>query len=121
MTMGQERLSICTALPVHCHILSINQVAEHTKTDIDDGLTAQEATQRLGLYGFNELSGQDNISAFGVLLRQLTNGLMLILVIAMIFAFVFKDYVEGGSFSNYANLSFFKLIKFKKKIIAVFL
>uniref|UniRef100_U9UIM1 Cation-transporting P-type ATPase N-terminal domain-containing protein n=1 Tax=Rhizophagus irregularis (strain DAOM 181602 / DAOM 197198 / MUCL 43194) TaxID=747089 RepID=U9UIM1_RHIID len=83
--------------PAPYHTLPVNQVFIHTKTDIDDGLTPQEAAQRLGLYGFNELSGQGNVSVFAVLYRQIVNALTLVLVIAMVISFVFKDYVEGGS------------------------
>ncbi|GES94784.1 P-type II D ATPase [Rhizophagus clarus] len=82
--------------PTPYHTLPVSQVSIHTKTDIDDGLTPQEAVQRLGLYGFNELSGQGNVSVFAVLYRQIVNALTLVLVIAMIISFVFKDYVEGG-------------------------
>ncbi|GBB85875.1 hypothetical protein RclHR1_12320002 [Rhizophagus clarus] len=59
----KKRLPVYLIPPAPYHTLSINQVAGHTKTDIDDGLTVQEATQRLGLYGFNELSGQSGVSA----------------------------------------------------------
>ncbi|CAB5394826.1 unnamed protein product [Rhizophagus irregularis] len=82
--------------PAPYHTLPVNQVFIHTKTDIDDGLTPQEAAQRLGLYGFNELSGQGNVSVFAVLYRQIVNALTLVLVIAMVISFVFKDYVEGA-------------------------
>ncbi|EXX53770.1 putative Na(+)-exporting P-type ATPase ENA5 [Rhizophagus irregularis DAOM 197198w] len=82
--------------PAPYHTLPVNQVSIHTKTDIDDGLTPQEAAQRLELYGFNELSGQGNVSVFAVLYRQIVNALTLVLVIAMVISFVFKDYVEGA-------------------------
>lgn len=94
----KKRLSVHLSPPAPYHTLPINQVVDHTKTDIDDGLTAQEATQRLGLYSFNELSGQSGVSALTVLSRQILNALMLILVIAMTLSFIFKDYIEGGSF-----------------------
>ncbi|CAG8652022.1 5612_t:CDS:2 [Funneliformis mosseae] len=93
---GKKTLPTPPAPPAPYHTLSINQVVEHTKTDPDDGLTTREAAHRLDLYGFNELSGQGNVSALSVLFRQVANALMLVLVIAMIISFVFEDYVEGG-------------------------
>ena len=102
--LGKNRLSTYPALPAPCHTLPVNQVAEHAKTDVDDGLTTQEATKRLELYGFNELSGQGDVSALAVLIRQIANALMLILSIALIISFVFEDYIEGGSFSITVNL-----------------
>src|ERR1044072_2462790 len=95
---GKKRLSTYPAPSAPYHTLPIGQIAEHTKTDVDDGLTTQEATQRLESYGFNKLSGQDNVSALAVLLRQIANALMLILIIALIISFVFEDYIEGGPF-----------------------
>jgi P-type Na+/K+ transporter len=95
---GKKHLSTHPAPPAPYHTLPVNQVVEHIKTDVDDGLTTQEATQRLELYGFNELSGQGNVSALAVLFRQIANALMFILVIALIISFVFEDYIEGGSF-----------------------
>ncbi|CAI2163036.1 10099_t:CDS:2 [Funneliformis geosporum] len=93
---GKKTLPIPPAPPAPYHTLPINQVVEHTKTDPDDGLATSEASHRLDLYGFNELSGQGNVSALAVLFRQVANALMLVLVIAMIISFVFEDYVEGG-------------------------
>ncbi|PKY43251.1 hypothetical protein RhiirA4_340958, partial [Rhizophagus irregularis] len=92
----KKNLSSFPDPPAPYHTLPVNQVSIHTKTDIDDGLTPQEAAQRLELYGFNELSGQGNVSVFAVLYRQIVNALTLVLVIAMVISFVFKDYVEGA-------------------------
>jgi|SRR6266542_2098583 len=95
---GKKSLPTPPAPPAPYHTLTVNQVVEHTKTNPDDGLTTREASQRLELYGFNEISGHGNVSVFAILFRQIVNVLMLILVIAMIISFIFKDYVEGGSF-----------------------
>nr|CAG8519102.1 4370_t:CDS:10 [Entrophospora candida] len=79
------------------HTLQIEDITKHLNTNIEEGLTNKEVTEtRLPIYGLNELSRQGNVSVFSVFFIQVKNALMLILLVAMIFSFITKDYVDAG-------------------------
>jgi magnesium-transporting ATPase (P-type) len=61
------------------------QVVKLLKTDLEEGLTANNARHRL-LHesGLNELKGSSGVSAWRVLLHQLMNALVFVLAIAMV-------------------------------------
>ncbi|KAG0275567.1 Na+ ATPase [Linnemannia exigua] len=78
------------------HTFSVDQVAEHYSTNTLEGLTAEEATSRLKIYGVNELQGNGGVKWYKVLWRQIANALVVILIIATILSFATKDFAEGG-------------------------
>ncbi|KAG0259908.1 Na+ ATPase [Mortierella polycephala] len=78
------------------HSLTVEQVAEHYDTHIYEGLTSQQAAERLQTYGPNELQGNGGVKWYKVLWRQVANTLVVILLIATALAFATKDYPEGG-------------------------
>ncbi|KAG0213726.1 Na+ ATPase [Mortierella sp. GBA30] len=78
------------------HTLTVDQVAEHYSTNTLDGLTSQEAANRLKIYGSNELQGNGGVKWYKVLWRQVANALVVILLIATALAFATKDFAEGG-------------------------
>ncbi|KAF9210397.1 Na+ ATPase [Podila verticillata] len=78
------------------HTFTVDQVAEHYGTNTLEGLTAAEATNRLKVYGVNELQGNGGVKWYKVLWRQLANALVVILLIATALAFATKDFAEGG-------------------------
>ena len=66
------------------HTFSVDQVAEHYSTNTLEGLTSQEATARLKIYGNNELQGNGGVKWYKVLWRQLANALVVVLLIATV-------------------------------------
>ncbi|KAF9109007.1 Na+ ATPase [Mortierella sp. AM989] len=78
------------------HTLSVEEVAEHFSTNILEGLTSEEAANRLKIYGSNELQGSGGVKWYKVLWRQVANTLVAILLIATILSFATGDFVEGG-------------------------
>ncbi|KAI1315931.1 Na+ ATPase [Mortierella claussenii] len=78
------------------HTLTVDQVAEHYSTNIHEGLSSQEATERLKKYGSNELQGNGGVKWYKVLWRQVANTLVLILLIATVLSFATKDFAEGA-------------------------
>ncbi|CAO3671887.1 unnamed protein product [Umbelopsis ramanniana] len=93
--IGKSKAAMAPAGPDY-HAMDLNAVSEILKTDMEIGLSEAEAEERLTKYGRNELSGEGGVSAWKVLMRQIFNILILILIIAMVVSFVFKDWVEGG-------------------------
>jgi len=78
------------------HALPWKAVAEELQADIDDGLTASEASQRLEEYGKNELGDEGGVNPGKILLRQVANAMTLVLIIAMAVSFAIQSWIEGG-------------------------
>ncbi|KAI8082721.1 potassium/sodium efflux P-type ATPase [Halteromyces radiatus] len=78
------------------HTMDLTTVAELLKTDLEDGLSDQDIEQRRAESGYNEMEGEGGVNPFQLLLKQFLNVMVLILLIAMVVSFVFKDWIEGG-------------------------
>jgi P-type Na+/K+ transporter len=77
------------------HLISPSIIANELNTDLDNGITEEEAVKRLEFYGQNQLEGGDGVSAIAILVRQLFNAMCLILVMAMVVSFAIKSWTEG--------------------------
>jgi magnesium-transporting ATPase (P-type) len=82
--------------PLDYHAKSIEQVAEHFKTDIDNGLTTNEITARHITYGFNELSADGGPKWLKVLIGQLVDVMNWIFVALAIASYCLSDYITGS-------------------------
>ncbi|KAI8096277.1 potassium/sodium efflux P-type ATPase [Halteromyces radiatus] len=78
------------------HTMTLDTVAQLMKSDLEDGLSDDEIISRQKEYGYNEMEGEGGVNPIKLLIKQFINILVLILLIAMVVSFVFKDYVEGG-------------------------
>ncbi|KAJ2723615.1 hypothetical protein GGI07_002497 [Coemansia sp. Benny D115] len=80
--------------PYHC--MPVDQVLQDLDVSVETGLSPSEAERRLTVYGTNEMRGGGRPSAFKILIRQLANIMTLILIAAIVVAFVTKDWIEAG-------------------------
>lgn len=78
------------------HSLQWKEVVQELHTDVDDGLTTDEAKKRLEEYGRNELGDGDGVNPGKILIRQIANAMTLVLIIAMIVSFAIQSWIEGG-------------------------
>lgn len=78
------------------HALQRDDLAQQLNADIENGLTAAEAHQRLNDYGRNELDDGPGVQPFKILLRQVANAMMLVLIMAMVVSFAIQSWIEGG-------------------------
>lgn len=76
--------------PPHWHTLTIEETLSALKTSAG-GLSAREAAERLQAYGLNELQASQRISPWQLLLDQFKNVLIIILLIAAVFAAFFGE------------------------------
>lgn len=60
------------------HALSADDIVRELSTDAEDGLTTNDAKQRLGKYGQNELEGGEGVSFSKIVIRQIANAMMLV-------------------------------------------
>ncbi|KAF9199271.1 Na+ ATPase [Haplosporangium sp. Z 27] len=94
--MAKNNKAIQVEKEVPFHTLSLEQVTAHYSTNTLEGLSSQEAADRLRTYGSNELQGGGGVKWYKVLWRQVANTLVLILLIATALSFATKDFAEGG-------------------------
>ncbi|KAI9486735.1 MAG: potassium/sodium efflux P-type ATPase [Benjaminiella poitrasii] len=78
------------------HTMKIETVAQLMKSDLQNGLKESEIAEKRTQYGYNEMEGDGGVNPVKLMLKQFLNVMVLILVIAMVVSFVFKDWVEGG-------------------------
>ncbi|MFZ5448538.1 MAG: cation-translocating P-type ATPase [Thermodesulfobacteriota bacterium] len=80
--------------PSHFHTLTPEQVFAALETG-PQGLSQAAARERLASYGPNELGKARKISAIRILLRQFTNLLIIILLVAMIISFFLGERLDA--------------------------
>ena len=62
----------------------------------EEGLTEQEAAERLGKYGPNKLAEEERISRIKILLHQFTSPLIYILLVAAVVTLLLGEYIDTG-------------------------
>jgi Ca2+-transporting ATPase len=65
-------------------------------TDPQQGLAAEEAEKRLGIYGYNELAVEEKTSPFTLFINQFKNTLIIILLIATVLSALVGELVDAG-------------------------
>ncbi|KAJ5357424.1 hypothetical protein N7541_004582 [Penicillium brevicompactum] len=78
------------------HLTDPTQLALSLQTDLRNGLSDTEAAVRLQRDGPNTVREMESVSVWGILLRQVSNSLTLVLLITMALSFGIDDYIEGG-------------------------
>ncbi|KAG8988246.1 Na+ ATPase, partial [Tulasnella sp. 427] len=84
-----------TPLPKAAHRLSPEAVAKALSTN-PEGLSDEQATSKLSIYGRNELEDGGGPSAIRIFIKQVVNAMMLVLILAMIVTFVIKSWISAG-------------------------
>ncbi|MFP3868855.1 MAG: cation-translocating P-type ATPase [Desulfobacteraceae bacterium] len=77
------------------HQREISDIFQELNTS-ESGLSPQVATDRLAQYGWNRLAEEDKINKLLILLRQFTNPLAYILLIAALVTLVLQEYKDAG-------------------------
>ena len=76
------------------HSKSIEEIYKDTNSKID-GLSLNEANIRLKKYGKNELPKKKHDSFIKIFLMQIKEPMVILLLVAMIFSFLIKEYIDG--------------------------
>ena len=74
----------------------IKSVTEELNTNEKTGLTTEEVKRRQEEYGTNELKQKPKKTIFKMILEQLTDKMIIILLIASILSFVLGETLEGA-------------------------
>ncbi|CAG7927826.1 unnamed protein product [Penicillium olsonii] len=78
------------------HTLPYEAVIKKLGTEVDEGLSTEEASRRLQEYGPNKLDEGEGVSVIKIFVRQVANAMMLVLILAMAVSFGIRSWIEGG-------------------------
>jgi hypothetical protein len=82
--------------PILPHTLSAHRVAQDLKSDVDHGLSSEEAASRLARDGPNSIKGAKGISLYEIFIQQVANALTVVLIAVTALSFAISDYIEGA-------------------------
>jgi Ca2+-transporting ATPase len=77
------------------HSQPVDAVVRELGTDLDNGLTAQDARDRLQKFGLNELTERPRPGFLALLWDQFNNYLVIILIVAAVIAALLGEYVDA--------------------------
>jgi Na+-exporting ATPase len=80
----------------NAHLVEPLDIAALLQTDLQNGISDTEAGLRLKRDGPNVVREIKGVSVWGILLRQVSNSLTIVLLITMALSFGINDYIEGG-------------------------
>src|SRR5688500_1677394 len=75
--------------------LSIQQVQDTLKSNLQHGLPEQEIPERIKRYGLNEVTEEKEISLLTIFLRQFKSPIVLLLLFAAAMSFSFSKWIDG--------------------------
>lgn len=78
------------------HTRSAQHAADQLETDLDHGLTDEEAAARLVRDGLNTFKGARGLTLWQIFLQQIANALTAVLVAVAVLSFIISDYIEGS-------------------------
>ena len=64
--------------PSHPFLLSIDEIADHLKTNTETGLSPAAAKSAADHYGPNSLEGEGGVKWYHVLTKQISNAMILV-------------------------------------------
>ena len=82
--------------PIEPFRLSIEELLSHLQVSKESGLNSVQAQQKIQKHGENKLSGEGGAKWYSLLFKQISNAMILVLILAMSLSFGVTDYVEGG-------------------------
>lgn len=71
------------------HTMDLDTVTQLLKADLEDGLSEDSIEERRSQYSFNEMEGEGGVSPVKLMIKQFTNIMVLILLIAMVNEYLF--------------------------------
>ena len=78
------------------HTMSAEETARRLGTDLQRGLSQEEAARRLEQFGPNELAEKPRPSFWALLLSQFNNFLIIILLVASVISILLGEFIDAG-------------------------
>ncbi|KAL1868834.1 potassium/sodium eff [Paecilomyces lecythidis] len=80
----------------HPFLIPVEEMTSLLQTDIENGLSDTKAQELQQRYGPNRLEGEGGVKWYSILGKQISNAMIMVLILAMALAYGVSDYVEGG-------------------------
>ena len=77
-------------------LLSAEEISNYLETNVDSGLRSAQIERYRQKYGENKLEGEGGVHWHTLLLKQISNAMILVLVLAMAPSYGVTDYIEGS-------------------------
>ncbi|MFN3787299.1 MAG: cation-transporting P-type ATPase, partial [Sulfurihydrogenibium azorense] len=75
--------------------MNIAELVKKLNTDIEKGLTEEEAKRRLKIYGYNTIKEEDRFSDLKLFINQFKNPFILLLLFASFLSYLLGDKFES--------------------------
>lgn len=95
--LGPQSSSSDPEVSVIWHALGMDDLLIRLGATPEQGLTSQEAEQRLARFGRNELAEKPRPSFWQLVLAQLNNFVVILLIVASVISALLGDWVEAGA------------------------
>ncbi|KAL8850311.1 MAG: hypothetical protein Q9221_004726 [Calogaya cf. arnoldii] len=82
--------------PKHPFLLPSEELINQLQSNDETGISPTKAQEAQKTYGPNKLEGEGGVKWYSVLLKQVSNAMILVLVLAMALSYGVTDYIEGG-------------------------
>jgi Na+-exporting ATPase len=104
-------------------LLTVEELTTHLNTRTESGLSKLQAQQNIEKYGENKLDGEGAIKWYSILLKQVSNAMILVLVLAMALSYGVTDFIEGGVITGViilnVSIGFYQEFQAEKKMDAL--
>jgi len=84
-------------LSIGFHALDPDEVVLKLKTELHEGLSSEEAAKRLEQCGRNELVEKEGTTFFQMIMAQLSDFVVILLLVAAVISALLGDYVEAAA------------------------
>ena len=101
--------------PILPHTLSAHRVAQDLKSDVDDGLSSEEAAARLARDGPNSIKGAKGISLYEIFIQRVANALTVVVIAVTALSFAIRAALSLLSLSS-TSLSGMSLLRQKAQL-----
>ena len=97
MTQASKEAPVAAApdMEVSWHAMSADEVVEHLKTPVQDGLSTEEAARRMAKYGPNELKEAPHRSFLALVFDQLKSLVIILLIVASVISALLGETVDA--------------------------
>ncbi|KAI5809046.1 potassium/sodium efflux P-type ATPase [Peziza echinospora] len=111
------------AIDIEAYAYPWKEVAQKLRANVDSGLSVEEIKKRQAQYGENELKGDEGVPIWKVFVKQCSNAMILVLILAMVLSYAVQDWIEGGVITAVivlnVTIGFFQEFKAEKTMEAL--
>ncbi|PGH27306.1 potassium/sodium efflux P-type ATPase, fungal-type [Polytolypa hystricis UAMH7299] len=123
--MGRSKKDVVTQQEYtpHPFLQSVDDVVQFLGTNLETGLSDAKVQEHEAHYGPNRLTGEGVVKWYALLTKQISNAMILVLVLAMALSYGVSDYIEGAVITAVivlnVSIGFYQEFQAEKKMDAL--